>query len=305
MILKTMRFFDNIRVKSKCCILVVILLFHSPLYAHPFLWKVTGEHEFYLFGTIHLPDPRVTNVPIEVEQALANSTSFYAELDLSESSIMEIKQSMWLPEDESLQDYLPKKLAQQIEGYLLQISPELRLEFFTQQKIWVLAITLTVLEQQLKYPGQAALDAALFEMAVSKGLKTGGLETVEEQLSVFDSLSEQQQLVFLTDTVEFMQLAKEQDHDFIEESINAYLQGDLDRLMSYLMSYMKDDEFYRQLLDRLIDQRNLNMVETINHLVSENAAEKYFFALGAGHFWGENGINALLLKKGYSIEKIN
>lgn len=284
---------------------VTLIAFHSSLYAHPFLWKVTGEHEFYLFGTIHLPDPRVTEVPQEVVEALSESTSFYAELDLSESNTMMIKQSMWLPERKTLHDYLPISLEQQIEAYLKQVNPELSLEFFVKQKIWVLAITLTVLEQQLKYPGQSALDAALFEQAMSLGLNTGGLETVEEQLSVFDSMTEKQQVAFLSDTVEFMQLAKSQDEDFIEESIEAYLQGDIDRLMSYLMSYMKDNEFYDQLLDRLIDQRNYKMAETIENLVSENSSEHYFFAIGAGHFWGDNGINTLLQEKGYSLEKID
>ncbi len=301
-----MRLFEIIRIKSKSCLFIVVLLaFNTSLYAHPFLWKVTGEHEFYLFGTIHLPDPRVTKVPEEVVQALKLSSSFYAELDLSESNIMDIKQSMWLPDKKTLQDYLPENLEQQIEGYLQEVNPELSLEFFINQKIWVLAITLTVIEQQLKYPGQAALDAVLFEQAESLGLNTGGLETVEEQLSVFESMSEKQQIEFLTDTVEFMLSTKSENRDFIEESLNAYLQGDLDRLMSYLMSYMKDNAFYDQLLDRLIDQRNHKMAESIHRLAKENPLEKYFFAIGAGHFWGDNGINVLLQEKGYLIEKID
>ncbi len=299
-----MRYFINIKIKS-CTLAIILLAFHSSLSAHPFLWKVTGEHEFYLFGTIHLPDPRVAEVPKEVVQALTESSSFYAELDLSESNTMMIKQSMWLPEQKTLHDYLPLSLEEKIETYLKQVDSALSLEFFVKQKIWVLAITLTVIEQQLKYPGQPALDAALFEQAVSLGLNTGGLETVEEQLSVFNSMTEKQQIAFLSDTVDFMLSAKSHDEDFIEESLQAYLQGDIDRLMSYLMSYVKDNEFYDQLLNRLIDQRNFKMTETIHHLVSENTSERYFFAIGAGHFWGDNGINSLLQEKGYLLEKID
>ncbi len=300
------RLFKNIKIKSKYVLVAIaLLMYQSSLYAHPFLWKVTGENEFYLFGTIHLPDPRVTKLPEEVVDALEGATSFYAELDLGESNIMVIKQSMWLPEKKTLHDYLPIKLEEQIEKYLQQVNPELNLEFFVKQKIWALAITLTVIEQQLKYPRQAALDAALFERAISMGLNTGGLEAVEDQLNVFDAMTDKQQIAFLSDTVEFMQSEKNQNNDFIEESLDAYLQGDLDRLMSYLMSYMKDNEFYDQLLDRLIDQRNHKMAETIHRLVNENESEIYFFAIGAGHFWGDGSINHLLQKKGYSIEKID
>lgn len=300
-----MRLFKNNPTSN--CILLLVLLFtcQSSLCAHPFLWKATGEHEFYLFGTIHLPDPRVTTISKEVDHALKESSSFYAELNLSESNTMLIKQSMWLPDKKTLHDYLPIELEEQIENYLKTINPELNIEFFVKQKIWVLAITLTVIEQQLKFPGQAALDAALYQRAEKIGLTTGGLETVEEQLSVFESMSVEQQIEFLSDTVEFMESTKSQNIDFIEESLDAYLQGDLDRLMAYLMSYMKDNEFYDQLLDRLIDQRNHRMADTIEQLVSENATEKYFFAVGAGHFWGDNGINTILQEKGYTIEQID
>jgi len=95
------------RVYSCRIIVFIVLLFcNASIQAHPFLWKVSGDHEFYMFGTIHLPDPRVTTLPEEVSQALADSDAFYAELDLSEENTMLIKQSMWLPEKKSLYDYL-------------------------------------------------------------------------------------------------------------------------------------------------------------------------------------------------------
>ncbi|MDW3094841.1 MAG: TraB/GumN family protein [Gammaproteobacteria bacterium] len=299
-----MRFFKSIKIKSSSGVLAFIFLlaWNSSLYAHPFLWKVSGDHEFYLFGTIHLPDPRVTDISDEVEIALKQSTSFYAELDLSESNTMMIKQSMWLPEKMNLYDYLSVELEENIESYLKQINPELNLEFFAKQKLWVLAITLTVIEQQLKYPGQLALDAKLFNQAKSLGLMTGGLESVEEQLQVFEQMTVDEQIMFLSDTVEFMIATNNNEDNFIEESIVAYLNGDLDQLMAHLMSYMKDNEFYTDLLDRLIDKRNIRMADTIVSLVSENPSQKYFFAIGAGHFWGDASINNILMNKGYSIQ---
>ncbi len=285
-------------------VLIVLLFCNASIQAHPFLWKVSGAHEFYMFGTIHLPDPRVTTLPEEVNQALADSDSFYAELDLSEENTMLIKQSMWLPEKKSLYDYLTSELEADISGYLRAINKDLNLEFFAKQKIWVLAITLTVLEQQLKYPGHPPLDTVLYDQAVALGLTTGGLETVDEQLSVFEKMSVEQQLIFLEDTVNFMKLSRTNSQTFIEQSIIAYLDGDLDALMDHLMSYMKDNEFYEQLLDRLINQRNLNMANKMLALVSQAPEKKYFFAVGAGHFWGTEGIHSILEEQGYVIETI-
>ena len=289
----------------KILILILLCTYNQILFAHPFLWQVTGEQSFYLFGTIHLPDPRVTVLSPEVEKALSESTSFYAELDLTESNTMLITQSMWLKGDDTLHDLLSSDLKEDITRYLKSINPELNLEYFAKQKIWVLAVTLTVLEQQLKYPGHLPLDSSLYQKASLLGLQTGGLETVQEQLGVFDSLSIEDQIQFLTDTVEFLHQNNNESNDFVESTLNAYLDGELNELMTHLMSYMKDNDFYADLLNNLIDNRNIQMTEDIVHLVTGNPDEKYFFAVGVGHFWGENSINLLLQEQGYSIQVIN
>ena len=277
----------------------------AALPAHPFLWRVSGEHDFYLFGTIHLPDPRVTDPGPEVEQALRDSTRFYAELDLSESNAMQITQSMWLPKHEMLHDLLPQPLQAQINRHIQSINPVLNLEFFAKQKIWALAITLTVLEQQLKYPQHLPLDYALFARAQRLGLQTGGLETIQSQLSIFESLSIEQQITFLSDTLEFLEKQNNQQENFIEKSLQAYLRGDLDILMSHLTAYMQRDGFYAALLDKLLNKRNHSITQAIIALLDQHPREKFFFAVGAGHFWGETGINRLLEERGYVIEVVD
>ncbi len=295
-------------VKQKChgMILLLLVLYVPGLcFAHPFLWKVTGEHEFYLFGTIHLPDPRVTNLPTEVKQALANSTKFYAELDLGEENTLILRQSMWLPEEQDLHNLLPAENKSAVTQYLKSVNPDLNLEFFSKQKIWVLAVTLTVLEQQLKYPDYPPLDSVLYQYAESLGLVTGGLETVEEQLQVFDSMSVPQQIQFLNDTVDFMKTALQDNKSFVEASIKAYLDGNIEVLMAQLMAFMnKDDTLYQQLMDRLINQRNHKMAKKMLSLVADHPNDKYFFAIGAGHFWGEHGIHSILIEQGYKIQTV-
>lgn len=288
--------------------LLLAALFMCPdaaLQAHHFLWRVSGEHDFYLFGTIHLPDPRVTDPGPEVERALQDSTAFYGELDLSESNSMQITQSMWLPKHETLHDLLPESLQAQISEYIQNIHPELNLEFFAKQKIWVLAITLTVLEQQLKYPQHVPLDRVLFEKARRLGLQTGGLETIQGQLSIFESLSIQQQITFLSDTLEFLEQQNNLQDNFIEKSLQAYMRGDIDILMNHLIAYMRQEGFYAALLDALINKRNHSITQTITALADRHPEEKFFFAVGAGHFWGETGINRLLEARGYIIELID
>lgn len=282
-----------------------VLFFASHIYAHPFLWKVTGEHTFYLFGTIHLPDPRVTDLPEEVLSALQTATSFYAELDLSESNLMEVAEISRLQDDQTLTDVLPKAVVDELDTLLKQMHPTLNTATFDSLKVWVMAISLLIIEQQQKFPLQPPLDLALYERSISLGMNTGGIETNEEQFQIFDDLTLDEQIILLRDTINYIQSAKATNKDVIEESIQAYLAGDLDKLTEKLLSYMQGEPFYEKLLTRIIDERNQEMTQTIQSLVEENPKETYFFAIGAGHFAGEGGITSRLENKGYSIELID
>ena len=284
--------------------ILCFLFCSSSLSAHPFLWKASGEHDFYLFGTIHLPDPRVTELPTEVNQALDEATAFYAELDLSESNRMKIAEFVRLTDGQDLAELLPESTRTKANKVLQDINPQLSVQTFSNLKVWVLAVTLLLIEQQQKYPTQQPLDFALYMQALADGKITGGLETNNDQLSIFNNLTLREQTKLLDDTIEFMEEASAENTSVAENSLNAYLQGDLEGLFTYLVSYMKDEPFYEKLLEQLIDDRNHRMTKEILNLVNENPDEIYFFAVGAGHFWGETGINKLLSEAGYSIENV-
>ena len=291
-------------IAKKICkflFLACFILSGHNLCAHPFLWQASGEYTFYLFGTIHVPDPRIATLPNEVADAVDDSTVFYGELNLAEENLLEIRHSMLIPGDKTLYDFLSFKTQDKVDRYLTSINPELNLDYFANQKIWVLAVTLTLLEQQLRYPRLYPNDVVLFKKAVTLGKKVGGLETIEEQTSVFDALSIAEQIQLLEDTVDY--LDKQQD-SFIGLSVQDYIDGDLDSLMKHLLSYMQGDELYEDLLFQLMDQRNIHMADRMMKLVSKNPEERFFFSVGVGHFWGDTSIIELLKEQGYTIELV-
>ena len=289
------------RIVSRCMLITFLFLFIHPSYAQPFLWQASGKHTFYLFGTIHLPDPRLASITRDVLAKVKESTAFYGELDLSEQNLLQIRQSMWLPGDETIYDRVPADIQLKVGEYLVSVNPEINLDFFSNQKVWVLAVTLTLLQQQLRYPQLYPMDVTLFNEAISLGKRVGGLETVEDQTSAFDALSNDQQVQLLEDTVDYL---IEQDDEFISDSVQEYIDGDLDGLMEHLVAYMQNDDLYDDLLSRLIHQRNVQMAESITTLVSQNPDDHFFFAVGAGHFWGYGSIIELLEEQGYTIESV-
>ncbi|MEM8845128.1 MAG: TraB/GumN family protein [Pseudomonadota bacterium] len=278
-----------------------IFFFAAQAHAHPFLYQASGDTTFYLFGTIHVPDPRIATLPNEVVQAMEESTAFYGELDLGEDNLMQIKESMMIPGNKTIYDLISIDTQNKVNNYLASINPDLNLDYFANRKIWVLAVTISLLEQQLRYPQLSPIDVALFNKAVELNKKAGGLETIEEQAGPFDALSNDEQIQLLEDTIDYL---TEQDDDFIGSSVQDYIDGDLDGLVDELTSYMQGEVFYDDLLFQIVDQRNVHMADRIANMVSQNPDDKYFFAVGVGHLWGDASIISLLEERGYSFELV-
>ena len=71
------------------------------------------------------------------------------------------------------------------------------------------------------------LDLVLYKAAVEARKEVKGLETMEEQLAVFDDLSEADQIALLRETLD----SRDQMPAMFEDLIQAYLAQDLDALM--------------------------------------------------------------------------
>ena len=62
-----------------------------------------------------------------------------------------------------------------------------------------------------------------------------------------------------------------------------------------------DDRLYREVMDRLLDQRNRRMAERLAPVLKQGKA---FIAVGAAHLPGEAGLLYLLEKAGYRVTAV-
>ncbi len=125
-------------------------------------------------------------------------------------------------DDKSLQEIIPKLLYQRTEKYIKQINPQLNLIPFDKMKIWALSAVVSMLENQLKYPGLQAIDGEIYHYARSKNKGVGGIETIKEQITAIDTFSLEEQVMGLESTLDYL----EQSNDFIEEMKRLYIEGD-------------------------------------------------------------------------------
>ena len=288
------------------CFLILSTQLTAETIEKPFLWKIEGESATsYLFGTIHLPDARVTTLHSSVEQAFKDSEYVYTEITLDTSDMLAQVNLLMLEADKTLVDIVEPELLQRANSLLENINPVLTIEPFLKFKVWALATSLPLLEQQLNNPGTLPLDAQLYQRAGAEGKGTGGIETMQEQLAYFDNLSQDEEIKMLRDTIEFMEVSNSQDQSLAEEFILYYMQGDVDAFGALMVKYVKEDEFSKDFMKKILHDRNIIMADRIHAKLKNNPDRRYFFAVGAGHYWGETGVQNSLINKGLSVSRVN
>jgi uncharacterized protein len=280
----------------------------------PFLWRIEGPVPSYLYGTIHVPDARVTNLPPAVLQAFASSAAVFTEIPMDGSLQIGMMGKMMLPGDQSLSQVvgpeLYTRLSQAIERSLPKDSPGPMAAAMTAMlgrlKPWAAMLQLAMIEfLPDMMAGNKALDTMLFDRAKSEGKETGGLETVDEQLAVFEGLTTDEQVRLLKLTLDTMDEAHKAGRSASRELIESYLTGDLDKLAALSNESMKGEpELQKKFMARALDGRNVVMVDRLLAKRAERPNKVCFFAVGTLHYAGEEGIVALLEKKGLKVTRV-
>jgi uncharacterized protein YbaP (TraB family) len=137
-------------------------------------------------------------------------------------------------------------------------------------------------------------------MAVEQKKRVEQLETVDEQLDLFDHLAENEQVALLRNTVENY----ERMPVLVERMVVAYLDRDLDALSRIEAETGADPALKSvraSLMRRLVEDRNVRMAQRAEPLLKTGAA---FIAVGALHLYGERGMLALLARRGYRVSRV-
>ncbi|VAW95743.1 hypothetical protein MNBD_GAMMA21-1535 [hydrothermal vent metagenome] len=259
------------------------------------LWQVSksGQQSSYLLGTIHSDAPAVTTLPAKVSRALEQSSSFTAELDLDLIQMLQVQMQMLLPENKSLQSIIGDQRFKKAAA--LMATNGVPAEILSRMKPWAVAAQLSMPKSQTGI----FLDLKLFQMAKVQGKKTYGLETMAEQLSVFDNMTDSQQIAMLDQAIK--------DHAQMQAKINTlirlYVKRDLNGMKRFSDKEMKkiDPSLSRVMEDKLINERNHRMVKRMQPQLK---AGKAFIAVGSLHLPGEQGILKLLQKQGYQVKAV-
>ncbi len=134
------------------------------------------------------------------------------------------------------------------------------------------------------------------EMASAQQKETGGLETIAFQMSIFDSIPYKAQAEMLVQAIQTA--ADANSNQQFEEMIKLYKAQDIEKLQQ---SISEDESGISEFEELLITKRNEAWIPQMKKMMTENIT---FFAVGAGHLGGKNGVINLLRKEGYTLEAV-
>ena len=258
------------------------------------VWSMKGKRNtVYLAGSVHaLPDDQAKLSP-ELERAYAAADVIVMEVDLDDLDPMEAVQFVaekgTLPPPQTLEDVVGAERYAKIVKLADSVGvPEMAI---TRLEPWAAAMVLTQFAlTKSGFNPQLGVDMQITERARADGKPIDGLETVVDQLGIFDSRSMAEQTKFLIDAANDVPKM----HDDLARLIEAWRKGDL-RAME--KEFDKERAQAPALYDQLLGARNRKWLPKIEALL--DADKNYLVLVGTLHFVGRDGLLELLTHDGH------
>lgn len=262
------------------------------------LWRITGrnlEKPSYLFGTMHMICANDIELSDSLRNAIKNSDKVYLELDMDDMfQMLGAMSHMTMRDDTTLADLLSRDEYKKVKDYFEDHSG--LMPFAMLEKFKPLLIESMVMEQSAGCENMIVMEQLVMQEAKEHGKEIKGLETMDYQLSIFDSIPYQLQARQLVKMVE--NADKKTDEDDMKMLTDAYRMQELDKMDELTK---KEDMGMQNFTDMLLYNRNANWAKKLEGLMAKNSL---VVAVGAGHLPGDKGVISLLRKAGYKVEPV-
>ncbi|WP_163400128.1 TraB/GumN family protein [Flavobacterium fluviatile] len=260
----------------------------SPKLENSLLWEISGNglsKPSYLYGTIHMICGSDYFLSDKTKKAFEASEKLVLEIDMSDPKEMNDMQQMAMgkeplsktlsaPDLLKLDNILQKKTGmsiQQVDSYSL----------FT---IMSLVMVKSFGCNDLKF-----YEMNFIETAKQRNLPIMGLETVKEQMNMFENA--------YSDT-EMIQMLEEFSKEETDKLVAKYKEENINSLYDMITDEKMITEETKK---AILDNRNQNWLKTIPAVIKK---ESTFIAVGSAHLASDLGLINLLRKAGYTVKPV-
>ncbi len=283
------------------------LLLAQPFFApdsteNALLWRITPNPTTatknvapsYLYGTIHLipkKDLRITNA---MKTAIKSCKKMTFEINVKKASGLFAQLSMLrkavMQHDTTLDMLISKEDYRLVERKFTQLGLPMKLI----RRVKPLFLS-SLLEGDPRSSDMGSYEMSLLEIAEAQNLKIDGLETIKSQMQVLDSIPYKVQADGLMEGIRHPDASKAE----YQQLLDCYKAENLTCLAQQFASENEADLLPYQ--GALLDNRNQQWLPIMEKMMRRQPT---FFAVGAGHLVGEQGVIALLRKQGYIVEGV-
>ena len=266
--------------------------------ARPAMWKVAdADTTVYLFGTIHLlPQGQGWRTPA-MEKALAGSDELVLEVaDIddvmaSARAMAKLGLSPGLP---PIAERVPEAKREALRAMIAESGyPE---AVFDRMETWAAALPLLgVTFKRLGLDPSRGVEHQIGTPFRKSGKTVSGLETVEQQLGYFDTLSEDAQRALLLSVVEESAETRAQ----FRQMLDAWASGDLEGIAR---TFDDETQMSPELKAALMSKRNAAWADWLERRMEKPGT--VFVAVGAGHLAGRDSVQTMLKKKGLKAKRV-
>ena len=259
------------------------------------LWKISGnglKHHSYLYGTIHVTCD--ATLPEKVKNALDKTDQLCLELDMDDTNMQtEMMGGMMMKDGVTLQSLASKEDFEIVDAFLTK-----NLGFSAK----MLNTLKPFMVNAMLYPKMIScemqsVEGELMKIAKEQKEETIGLETVTEQLNVFDAIPYQDQMNELVKTAKS---DLDKDRNELNKMLELYKTEDVEAM--YTFTQQSENVLTSKFDEELLNSRNQNWIARISKIADNKAT---FFGVGAAHLGGEKGVINLLRKYGFTVEPVH
>lgn len=260
------------------------------------LWEVSGnglKKPSYLFGTFHLMCKEDIHFSDQMKTAIKKSDRIYMEMDMDDPTVLLSGMLyMNMKDGKKLEDLYTKEEYSRLQLYFKD-SLKMPLMMFQKAKPYFLMALFYPRMMNCKTP--TGVEQEIIAIAKVEKKEIDGLETMQFQASVFDSIPYDVQAKELMKNIDSFAVNKKE----FEKMLRIYKNQQLDSMQSAMdFSDLGGEKFE----DILLKNRNINWVKQLKDNIMSK--ESVFVAVGAGHLSGKYGLIALLREAGYKVRPL-
>jgi uncharacterized protein len=259
------------------------------------LWEISGnglKKPSFLFGTFHLLCKDDIHFSDQLKKAMKSVDEVYMELKLDDPSIM-LSGMMYMnmKNGKTLESLYTPEEYKRLENYF---SDTLKMPMLLFQKAKPYFLVALLYPRMMDCPSPSGVEEELMKIAKDDKKEIKGLETMQFQASVFDSIPYEWQAKELLKNIDSFSVYKNE----FETMLNFYKKQQMDSLKTMVGKSEFGSDKYD---DLLLNNRNKNWVNQLKEIMKNKSV---FVAVGAGHLVGDAGLISLLKKAGYNVEPL-